>query len=466
MATSFAFFSPLTRAWEFLTGVLIVLLPLRRLPGRRTAEIVGWSGLAVIALGYLLLTENEAFPGWQALIPVMGTAAVLIAGGCERRPTVARAVSTRPLVRIGDLSYSWYLWHWPMIVFALVWFDSPVASIVAAAISLLPAALSYRYFERPIHLRVWLPSNSAMVWAALALVAVPFLSGLMLVKAWSNGWWRPEVAQLQQATSILHLDATKGCADVSGIGPGSGSCVFNAPGATGTVLLVGDSNAGMYVEPMITATRSMGLNLEVATRNGCPFQAGVDYGSVACRSFVSNVINSVSTADPPYAVVVIVNSGKYATSVEGAFKSAADLLPPARSRNSVGFALAVRKAVEAITQVSPVVVIEPIPQASGGLFPRCVLPSSLFSIDQTCATFSAEYVTATRTEPVTDLREVMDDVATLYDPSSHLCNPDGTCSMFRGERLVYRDDSHLSVAGSQPYADDLRATLDRAMASH
>ena len=462
MATLFAFFSPVTRSWEFLTGLLVALITATWAPRRGLAEALACSGIVVILVGYVMIPEGEGFPGWRALLPVLGAAAVLVAGQGGGRAAVSRALSVRPMVRIGDWSYSWYLWHWPLVVFAALWFDTLTATMLAAFGSLLPAVISYVLVERPIHRRRWIGSNRAMAWTALGLIVIPLLSGVSLARAWSQGWWQPEVRDLQQATSVLHADTTLGCADISGIGPGSGSCVFDHPGSRGTVLLIGDSNAGMYVEPLVEATKALGLNLEVATRNACPVQVGLDLGTQACKESVAAILQTIAVTEPPYAAVVVVNSGKYAAPTDGASDMAAPTRAPDAPQRAAEFAGAVRKAAEEID--SPVLVIEPIPQGEGGTFPRCLLPSVLSSISTDCGEFSAGYVTITRTEPVAALENALSGVATTYDPSSLLCQPDGTCSMFRDGRLVYRDDSHLSVEGSLLFTDGLQEALRRTLA--
>jgi hypothetical protein len=171
----------------------------------------------------------------------------------------------------------------------------------------------------------------------------------------------------------------------------------------------------MYAEPMVSATSQLGMKLEVATQQSCPFQQGVAYGTPACRAFVANVIDTVTTTDPPYAAVVIANSGRYAMGAGGPFVTVAHTAVPAESRTAVGFAAAVRKAFEAITRVGPVLVIEPIPQPSGQSFPGCVLPSVLSSVDKTCADMSAQEVRETRTEPVSALRDAMDTRRNMLD---------------------------------------------------
>ncbi len=116
---SAAYFSTPARAWELATGALLALAAARglRLPARGRA-LVATSGLAAIAAAALAYGPGTPFPGWQAAVPVLGTAAVLAAGDAGRAHGAARLLTWRPATWLGDISYSLYLWHWPVVLLA------------------------------------------------------------------------------------------------------------------------------------------------------------------------------------------------------------------------------------------------------------------------------------------------------------------------------------------------------------
>src|SRR5581483_499189 len=113
---------PLTRAWEFLAGALVTLGAAAWVPGRRTAGYLAWGGAVLLAAGFLGARPADPAPA-VALLPVAGTAGLLLAGRGGVPARVTRLLATGPLTRLGDLSYGWYLWHWPAIV--LVGFAFP-----------------------------------------------------------------------------------------------------------------------------------------------------------------------------------------------------------------------------------------------------------------------------------------------------------------------------------------------------
>ncbi len=150
-----AFFSLPTRAWELGVGALLALgaplLP--AIPGR-VAMALGWGGLALVALGGIVITEATPFPGWAAILPVAGTAMTVAAGTRAAAPLHARVLGWGPFRYIGRISYSLYLWHWPVLVLVPIALGGPlplvgrVALVVFVAVPL--AALSQRFVEDPL----------------------------------------------------------------------------------------------------------------------------------------------------------------------------------------------------------------------------------------------------------------------------------------------------------------------------
>src|SRR5262249_43691333 len=112
---------------------------------------LGWFGLLLVSASVLFISSDSVFPGWVAIIPVAGTCSMLIAGATSKTG-VTPALSSAPLLRLGSLSYSWYLWHWPFLVFAQLLFPelSTTGRIGAALLALATAALSYRFVENPL----------------------------------------------------------------------------------------------------------------------------------------------------------------------------------------------------------------------------------------------------------------------------------------------------------------------------
>ena len=148
-----AYFSSLTRIWELAFGAILALALPRSLdmPGWLSGLLVGGGLIAVIACA-LTFDEGGPFPGWQALVPVFGTMAILLGGTAQVRSVPARVLCLRPVQYLGNVSYAWYLWHWPLLIFALViWPDLGLLPTIAIGIgSLIPSAISHTLVENPI----------------------------------------------------------------------------------------------------------------------------------------------------------------------------------------------------------------------------------------------------------------------------------------------------------------------------
>jgi peptidoglycan/LPS O-acetylase OafA/YrhL len=116
-----AYYSPFARAWELGLGATLAVAAawLARLPGAAKV-VLGWSGIAAIAVSAVVFTASTPFPGWAALLPTVGTACAIVAGMGDRMPRLAvgRWLGVRPMSMIGDRSYAFYLWHWPVLILA------------------------------------------------------------------------------------------------------------------------------------------------------------------------------------------------------------------------------------------------------------------------------------------------------------------------------------------------------------
>jgi peptidoglycan/LPS O-acetylase OafA/YrhL len=138
-----AYFVTTTRIWELGLGGLIALLPAGL--GKRISRfgVLGWAGLGLVIASAFVLSGTNAFPGYLALLPAGGAAALILGGSAAGRFGPHRLTSTRPMVFIGGISYSLYLWHWPLIVFYTTRVGRPVGALTGPAIVVVAIALSW-----------------------------------------------------------------------------------------------------------------------------------------------------------------------------------------------------------------------------------------------------------------------------------------------------------------------------------
>ena len=265
------FYSPIVRSWEFAAGALLALsiskpdeisIPL--------ATAAGLSGAILLIASVLVISSSTPFPSVWTLLPVVGTTLLITSGFNASRP-LYRMLATRAMVKIGDWSYSIYLWHWPFIVFARqLWPNKPWVILAASALSIIPAVASYTWVEQPI--RNYRPP-SRLKFAAL--VAVTILPPLVFS---AISW--------QAARTLFWLEPASAIADLMTMPTGWGNprCISTIPvnrrdieqcqwhkAAHGApIYLVGDSNAMHFSEAVKSAGASLGRPTTALGNDGCP----------------------------------------------------------------------------------------------------------------------------------------------------------------------------------------------------
>lgn len=171
-----AFYLPFSRAWELLAGVLLAMWRPTLRPGP-LRHGVGLTGLAMILLACTVFTKDTHWPGAAALLPVLGAVLVIGANG----GIVSRLLALKPMVWVGLLSYSLYLWHWPLLTFQRYLLPGAWPAAVAVLLSLGMAALSLRYVERPFRNSAFLTRRQVFAAGGGAILLLATLCGLIIL---------------------------------------------------------------------------------------------------------------------------------------------------------------------------------------------------------------------------------------------------------------------------------------------
>lgn len=179
-----AYFSPFTRAWQLGLGATVAVSAtmLARTPAA-ARFVMGWAGVAAIAVAAVAFSEQTPFPGWAGLVPTVGTALAIIAGmGRAPRLAVARVLALRPMCVVGDRSYAFYLWHWPVLILAGAYAGheltvSTKLGLVGGAFLL--SCVSYALVENPVRRRVRSRRTTVLVVAACAAVVLVSATGAL-----------------------------------------------------------------------------------------------------------------------------------------------------------------------------------------------------------------------------------------------------------------------------------------------
>jgi peptidoglycan/LPS O-acetylase OafA/YrhL len=340
-----AFFTSTTRVWELGVGALLAVALAGRPRPRRPvsgAGLLGWAAVAVLLAVAVALPEDVDWPGAWALLATLPTAVLLWVGWQHTTGGPLRALGSRPMVWFGALSYSIYLWHWPVIVlgeWSADWAGIALPSwgkVALALASIGPAWLSWRFVESPIHHGPWLRRRpKALVASGLAISAVGVIAALALVPLRSPfvttppgaeppppsalgantlrsgepvpqvddpGWVTPDPLVAGQDRPAADVDRCQ--VDVTVTSPVA--CVFGDPQGTTTVALVGDSKAMQWLPALEEAAALRGWRIVTWGKSSCAFaavpatRAGTAYPE--CDTWNDAVVRALR-ADPPEVVV-------------------------------------------------------------------------------------------------------------------------------------------------------------------
>jgi peptidoglycan/LPS O-acetylase OafA/YrhL len=470
--TQFAFYSSLSRIWEFAIGAALVLATprLMRVPAK-VSSALGFAGAAAIAVGAFALSGSTPYPGVAVLLPVAGAAAILTAG-LRPASTVPRLLATRPMAATGDLSYSWYLWHWPLIVFgAMVWPMSAWIPVALAAFSLVPAWASTRFLENPIR------HNKRIVgWRAVALATVctiiPTAACLGLAAGADASWGNEAVAQMQTQVRDRHVAASHHCDDAAS-SIGVAACEFNRHSDGPRIYLVGNSVAAQYSEALIGAAGAVGSPLTIDTSLGCFFGAQADVGDRECSDNFNATVDTLIQQGP--GVVVMSSTWDLA----GLGRDTATVNEE-RDLMAASLTDAVTRLREAGHQV---VIVLPTPRFFNGSTPRTYLampdaslsreaahetswrPTDCWNVvamqnAQDCgATVPEAQVANAQAVTAAWLKELAAETGSMIvDLRARFCS-EGVCSTNVGDFWLFRDGIHITSVESEALAPTFAGVL-------
>jgi len=275
------------RAWELLLGVMIATGKLPPVDSPLAANVLAWLGLGSIAVAVGTYTGRTVFPGLAALLPCLG-AFFIIHSGSRHQPMVNRLLSRRAPVFVGLISYSLYLWHWPLVIFAEYYLLRNLTYLETAALIALTfvlATISWRYVEHPFRL----PTNvfrrgAASLFTAAALASV-VLAGAGFVIYRTNGLpsrLSPETARVAEAAGDFMQD-WNGCVDKDNpFYPGLAHCVVgDAYDAEAIFLAWGDSHVGAFRKGLEAAAKENGKSGLLVLAGGCPPLFGIEKDETA-----------------------------------------------------------------------------------------------------------------------------------------------------------------------------------------
>ncbi|WP_104104467.1 acyltransferase family protein [Arthrobacter sp. 08Y14] len=483
-----AYFVTTTRLWELIIGAsLAVFVGIGKNIPDVIAAIIGWTGLGIIIIVAIKFDGATSFPSYNAALPTLGAAMVLWAGRTGVNFGPVAVLGTKPMVAIGAISYSLYLWHWPMLVLAEAVFG-PLSALVGLAVvasACVPAWASLRYVERPFI--KWSKEQksskaavktggvltlSAVTVGALLAVAVPPVPPTTDTEFVATNLGQENASDTPVGAEVLLQDQDQGNPQKSfpSITPSAiaaptdipktclkselsedvEKCSFGDLSSTTVLAMVGDSHAAMLVPGVAAAVSERGWRLDVYTKGSCPLTAAVilldgkPYDN--CLNWGKNVSESILN-QPPTALIVATSKYK----VAGIESSEA---------NNNALVQGMRDAWKPfIEEGVQVISIRDTPRP-GVLVPDCVAQNE--NDLAACAMKKEEILSSL----VPELEAVEGlDRAHAVDLTEAIC-PNELCPAVIGGIQIYRDSNHITATYARTMHAQIGTALDRVLLSN
>jgi peptidoglycan/LPS O-acetylase OafA/YrhL len=458
---SYSYFSTLARVWEFsLGGALALALPKRLELPRPLVLLLSWGGVAALVGAAFVFTPELPYPGTAALVPTLATVAILVAGAATVSAAPTRALCSRPCQYVGDLSYAWYLWHWPALIFAsAAWGPlTTLESLAVIAASWVPTEISHRLVEQPFRYSRPLARRPPR---ALAFGAASMVAAIAMAVALTGLQPRVQTAAADQvlgARAAEQGDALQRRADALRPAPRravedrgevyragclveqtateSPECVFGDSDSDRSVVLFGNSHALHYSPALLRLAKRRDWRLVALLRAGCPI-GDVQFG-FRCDRWRELALRRIEQVERP-RLIVVGTTTEFRTGVveDGERRSLDD------SRPALEDGLA--RTLERLRATGArVVLLKDLPRSADDV-PGCVSrdPSDL----ERCA-FPDEREPADAFDARAAAR--VEGVRTI-DPAPLLC-PGRVCPAVIGNALVYRDTNHFTATFARTLA--------------
>jgi peptidoglycan/LPS O-acetylase OafA/YrhL len=450
-AQPWAFFSSPTRAWEFAVGAVACMW--NRRSETRIMKLLPWAGLLLIFGTSFFYATETPFPGIAAVLPVLGAAFLL--------PTGARQSSSRFLLEhpatqfLGRLSYSWYLWHWPVLVLAgLVWRMNLPGRMLCVLVSLALAWITQILVENPIRFHPALlprPGLSMALTGGLTLLSVAVCASFY--KNASHLERTEKQLLFTRALTDLPVIDHDGCN--VGYGPTkSPGCVFGDTSSSKVVVLFGDSHAGQWFPAFEQIAKENHWKLVALTKAACPgatlshlYDRNIGRNYDECTTWRSNTIQQIVALRP--AAVITSNYSSYYLKQSG--------ITPTEWEDGL------RATLSQFVQVGSRILILHDPPAPSFDVPVCLARAAWTKSGNSC---SFEPDLALNTAVIRLEKSAIERMPNteVVDVSSLICGGD-ECDPSRNGTMLYRDQHHLTASYVLGLASVLEPKVEDLMQS-
>ena len=435
-----------TRAWELAMGSMLAIAVVPRLTNQLVLQSLAMLGLSLIFFSIVVFDDQTAFPGAYAALPVFGTA-ILIYTGRAGTTLINRALAVRPVVFIGLISYSLYLWHWPVIVFSAYLKGMELDQTEKMFLLLIiftVSVLSWRFVETPFRKKKLLPTRKAIFAASMGATVVLIIVALTAVVSVLDKEWR----HWRSCENVVERISDN--QDLCVVGNDSGAPLF---------LIWGDSHARSLNSSVDASAQRMGRTGYVASSSACAPLRGIEpVHRPECYEFNETVFSYVIQRPEIDTVVLIARwtiliDGTRYKNEEGDTFELRDVLAEQGSKQNQENMLdtGLRRTIQSLLDAGKkVFVVGPVPEV-GYNVPSVNHIAQITNRDVNAMIApTVQEFEARNARVLSILSQIQTDYdITVLSPSSLLCD-DTICRVALDDGTsLYRDDHHLSTFGSK-----------------
>lgn len=462
-----AFFLLPARGWELLLGAALALGLVPAAPGRRTRDVAGIVGLGLICIGLLALDRGSAFPGWNALFPCLGTALLIWAGEGGENLVGQHLLVRKPMVFVGLISYSLYLWHWPLLSLARITERgtlSPGRALVVVVVAFGLSVLTWRLVEQPLRAKRHTPAARPVLLRYAVVSVAAFAAGAAVHEA--NGFVRfasPEIVRAESARYDGN-PMSGACLRWQGeSGPIPGDrCMTGQNKFQRTLVIWGDSHADAASPGIVQYATARGYATHQLTMAACPPLAGVEVAGpgvnyAPCTAFNRQVLKYVLEQPSVGAVMLVARWTLYTENARfGAddpgpityLLDAQDTDLSSETSKRV-FTRALRSTVSELRRAGKAVIVLGTIPPLGINVPECLARNHMpfsgirdCSVDASAVLPHLEFADS----EIERLGKTEPGVCSFM-PKRVLC-PNGRCLDRSGAEILYANDDHVSTRGA------------------
>jgi peptidoglycan/LPS O-acetylase OafA/YrhL len=305
-----AFYSLHTRAWELAAGALILFIPKTfSLKFIKYQKVLFLLGLGLISYATIFYNSQTPFPGVAALVPVIGT--FLLVNSIGNWPKAAGVISNNKITQwLGAISYSLYLWHWPVLLLPSIYLDRPLLGIektLCVIVTIVLAHLTYKFVEQPIR---YANLDTKTVYKTLAATFVTITAiSTVIVSSHTTSIYVKEINKSFDLVEITNKPRiySDGC-NAGGGKTASSNCTYGDLSSSKSIVLFGDSHAAQWFEPLNVIASNYGFKLISLTKSACPaFELPTvsknSYKDEVCAAWQENSIKRINELSPEFVIV-------------------------------------------------------------------------------------------------------------------------------------------------------------------